>query len=197
MARRKEHTHDQLHTMALDAAREIAGVEGLRGLTARRIATKIGYAPGTLYNVFDNLEDLVTQLNIDTLDSLYEACKAAPTNDDPVVALKSLARAYIQFTNDHPRLWSVLFERNLPHGNALSEQHLAKVRQLLALVEATIAPLFMSGQEEDRLRSARVLWTGLHGICSLSDTGSMTTFETPTTLADTLITNYVAGLRSG
>lgn len=45
-------------------------VGSLRGITARRIATNIGYSPGTLYNVFVNLEDLIVQLNIDTLNEL-------------------------------------------------------------------------------------------------------------------------------
>ena len=44
--------------MAMAAAREIAEKEGLRGLTARRIAREIGYTVGTLYNLFDNLDDL-------------------------------------------------------------------------------------------------------------------------------------------
>ena len=68
MARRKDHSHEQLHTMATDAARELAEEEGLRGITARRIADKIGYSAGTLYNVFENLDDLIVHLNGSTLD---------------------------------------------------------------------------------------------------------------------------------
>ena len=195
MARRKDHSHDQLHKMALDATREIAEKEGLSGITARRIAKQIGYSPGTLYNVFENLDDLIIQLNMDTLDALYSVCKAAPTNDDPVVALKSLARVYIRFTDDHPRLWSLLFERGVPHGEQLPERHFEKVLQLLALAEVSIAPMFPPGREDERLHSVRVLWTGLHGICSLSATGTMAKNETPEAMADTLITNFIAGLR--
>lgn len=197
MARRKDHSHDQLHKMALDAARDIAEEEGLRGITARRIATQIGYSPGTLYNVFENLDDLIVQLNVDTLNALYKVCKVAPSDKDPVVALKSLARIYIRFTDDHPHLWSLLFERSMPHGSQLPDWYLEKVRQLLALIEDAIAPMFPSGQEAERLHSARVLWTGIHGICSLAASGSIAEIETPTAMADTLITNYIAGLRHG
>ena len=197
MARRKDHSHDQLHEMALDAAREIAEEEGFRGITARRIAKQIGYSPGTLYNVFENLEDLIVHLNVDTLDALYKVCSVAPAKEDPAEALKSLARIYIQFTDEHPRLWSLLFERSMPHGDQLPDWYLKKVRQLLGLVEDAIAPLFPSGREVERLHSARVIWTGLHGICSLSASGSIAKDETPTALADTLITNYITGLRHG
>ena len=59
MARRSDHSRDELKALILDCAREIAEEEGLRGLTARRIATEIGYAPGTIYNLFSNLDDLI------------------------------------------------------------------------------------------------------------------------------------------
>ena len=47
MARRSDHSREELYDLALSAAREIAEAEGLRGLTARRIAEKIGYTPGS------------------------------------------------------------------------------------------------------------------------------------------------------
>ena len=197
MARRKDHSRDQLHTMALDAAREIAEEKGLRGVTARRIAAKIGYSAGTLYNIFENLDDLIAHLNVSTLDRLYEACRAVPIDGEPEAALKALAGVYIGFTEDHPQLWSVLFERSAPHGEQLPDWYHEKVRRLLALLETAMAPLFPPGQEVERLHSARVLWTGLHGICSLSASGAMATFATPTAMADTLITNYIGGLRHG
>ena len=197
MARRKDHSHDQLHEMALDAARDIAEKEGLSGITARRIAKQIGYSPGTLYNVFENLDDLIVQLNMDTLDALYELCRGAPTGEDPLAVLKSLARVYIQFTDDHPRLWSLLFQPSLPHGDQLPDRYIEKVRRLLGLAETAIAPMFPSGREVERLHSVRVLWTGLHGICSLYASGAMVKTETPEAMAETLITNYITGLRHG
>ena len=44
MARRSDHTREQLHRMALAAARAIVTKEGLRGLSTRRIAKKLGYS---------------------------------------------------------------------------------------------------------------------------------------------------------
>ena len=195
MARRKDHSRDELYAMALDAARELAEEEGLGGITARRIAAKIGYSAGTLYNVFENLDALIVHLNIATREALYEACCTTPTGGEPEAALKSLARVYIRFTDEHPRLWSVLFERSKPHDEQLPERHFESVRRLLGLLEAAIAPLFPPGREVERLHSARVLWTGLHGICSLSASGHMAVSETPSAMADSLITHYVTGLR--
>ena len=69
--------------MALDAAWTIAESEGYRGLTVRNIAEKIGYVPGTLYNVFDNLDDLVLQLRGETLNALERLVSEAMSSPGP------------------------------------------------------------------------------------------------------------------
>ena len=216
MGRRSDHSRDELYTMALAAAREIAEKEGLRALTARRIAREIGYTIGTLYNLFDNFDDLIVHLNGTTLDTLYEAVAGQRLDEEPEAALRALARAYIRFTNDHPNLWSmlfepsayirftndhpnlwsILFEPSAPHGEQLPDWYHEKVRGLLGLAEQALASLFPAGQEERRHHSARVLWSGLHGVCSLARAGALPKSESETAMADSLITNYVTGLRS-
>ncbi len=181
--------------MALAAAREVAETEGLRGLTARRVAGKIGYSAGTLYNLFENLDDLIVHLNGATLDALYEALADERPDGEPEAALRAMARSYISFTGEHPNLWNILFEHRLPEGQQLPEGHREKVRRLLGLVESALAPLFPPGRESERLHSARVLWCGLNGICSLTSAGA--TPESATAMAESLVTNYVAGLRHG
>ena len=71
MPPRGEHSRAELRALILSAAGEIAEAEGPRGLTARAIAGRIGYSPGTLYNVLADLDDVVLQLNADTLDALH------------------------------------------------------------------------------------------------------------------------------
>ncbi len=181
--------------MALAAAREIAEAEGLRGLTARRIAGRIGYSVGTLYNLFEDLDELIFRLHVTTLDALHEACALSPRTGEPETDLRALGQAYIGFTGEHPRLWNLLFEHRLPEGRPLPEWYLEKVARLLALVEAAIAPLFPPGREVERLHSARVLWSSLHGMCSVASAGRLGEAESLAAMADSLATNYVAGLR--
>ena len=196
MGRRSDHSRDELYAMVLAAAREIAKKEGLRGLTARGIAREIGYTVGTLYNLFDNLDDLIVHLNGTTLDTLYRAVAGQRLDDDPEAALRALARAYIRFTRDHPELWSMLFEPSAPHGEQLPNWYHEKVRRLLGVTEQALASFFPAGQEERRHHSARVLWSGLHGICSLARAGALPKSDSETAMADSLITYYVTGLRS-
>lgn len=195
MARRKDHTREELHGMALAAAWRIAEAEGLRGLTARRVAREIGYTVGTLYNVFTDLDDLVVQLIGRIFDALYDELKELPLDGGPEADLRNLAKGYIRFTGRQPKLWGLLFEHQLPEGKEPPEENEAKIHLLLGLMERALAPLFSPGKEAERLHVVRVLWSSLHGICSLGSAGKLTAGETITTMVETLVTHFLVGLR--
>lgn len=196
MGRRSDHTPAELYELVLGAARELAERDGLRGINTRAIANRIGYSPGTLYNHFANLDDLIVHLNARTLDELYEACAGVAFEDGPEAALRALARRYIGFVDAHPNLWAGVLEHSLPGGADMPAWYGVKALKLLALAEKAIAPLFGPGREAARAHSARVLWSGLYGACALASTGKMPRSETMTALVDTLIEVYVKGLRA-
>jgi len=197
MGRRSDHSREELYALAMAAAQAIAEDEGLRGLTARRITREIGYTIGTFYNLFDNFDDLILRLNGTTLDALFEVCAAAPPGSEPEAGLRQLAERYIRYTREHAKRWHILFEHRLPDGEVQPDWYTEKILRVLGRVETALAPLFDAGQEAERLHSARVLWASLHGICSLEAVDKLADTETVEALSDSLITNYLAGLRAG
>ena len=82
MGRRSAHTSDELRGLILSAARDIIETEGLTALSAREIARRIGYSAGTLYNIFDNLDDIRLTLQIDMLEDLSGKLSALKSNGD-------------------------------------------------------------------------------------------------------------------
>ena len=52
MARRSDHSREELREMAITAAEQIVVEQGYEGLSARKVAAAIGYTVGTLYLVF-------------------------------------------------------------------------------------------------------------------------------------------------
>lgn len=196
MGRRADHTRDELFEEALAAAWDIAEKEGLVGLTARRIAQEIGYSPGTLYNLFDDLDDLIVHLLARILDRLFEVCSEASIDGEPEERLLALADAYIGFTLERPRLWNLLFEHQRPKDRELPDWYFERVLRLLGLVSQALEPLFGPEREAARLHSARVLWYSLHGMCALATAGRLAKGESLQTMAQSLVTNYVGGLRA-
>ena len=196
MGRRSEHTPDALRELIVEACEAIISEGGLAGLSAREIAKRVGYSPGTIYNVFDSLDDLILQVEARVLDGL-DARLAALTNegshDDRIL---SLARAYLAFTTERPRLWNLLFEHHLPSAMQVPSWYQHKLDQLLHRVEVVVRPLVRDHDPASAKRAARVLWAGVHGITSLAtaDKLSSVTPEDAGALVDDLVRNYLAGL---
>jgi AcrR family transcriptional regulator len=189
MGRRSTHTPQQLRELIIDAAQNIIEVQGLAGLSAREIARRIEYSPGTIYNMFENLDDVVLHVEARVLDALDQRLTTSLQNGDTSGKISRLAHTYLAFTHEKPRLWNLLFEHHLPPKTDLP---------LMGRVEEALAPLFAPGREADCQRAARVLWAGVHGITSLStaDKLSVVTTDTAGRLIDDLVSTYLAGLRA-
>jgi len=195
MARRSDHSREELHQLALQAAQAIVKKSGLRRLSTRRIAQKMGYTPGTLYQLFADLDDLVLQLNAKTLDELYEKCREVDFSKGPEVVLKDLADKYMEFVGTAPRLWSAIFEHSPPEKRNLPAWYRERVQNLLSLAEKALLPLFPADPQR-RFHEACVLWSGLYGITSLAGAEKLSETEDPGAMVESLIRNYLAGLRA-
>ena len=196
MGRRSEHSPEHLRELIISASETIIADHGLIGLSAREIAKAVGYSPGTIYNIFDSLDDLILQIEGRMLDSLDARLDQVSSNGTPETRLHQLAAAYMQFTAERPRLWNLLFEHHLPKGVEIPHWYQEKLGRLLGRVETAIMP-FMKGSDSAAVaRSAHVLWASVHGITSLAtaDKLSSITTETAHVLVDDLVSNYIAGL---
>lgn len=199
MGRRSTHTPQQLRELILDAAQDIIDAHGLAGLSAREIARRIGYSPGTIYNMFDNLDDVVLNIEARVLDALDLRLSNIQRSDGQAPdCVVQIAHAYLAFTQEKPRLWNLLFEHHMPAGTDLPAWYRQKLEGLMGHVERGLAPYFPAGREADLQRASRVLWAGVHGITSLStaDKLSVVTTETAGRLIDDLVGTYLAGLPS-
>lgn len=198
MGRRSLHTADELRTLILEASTELIQEHGLGGLSAREIARRINYSPGTLYNSFENLDDLVVTIEGRLLDGLLAALAAVPAEDDPRKRVHLVANRYLQFASDNPKLWNLLFEHYVPQSHALPDWYRQKLEAVIERVEDALRPL-AGGLDPTALRRAsRALWAGVHGLSSLSAAQKLSVIspEDAALLMDDLVTTYVAGFEA-
>ncbi|MDH5325970.1 MAG: TetR/AcrR family transcriptional regulator [Gammaproteobacteria bacterium] len=210
MARRSDHSKDEIREMALAAASALADRHGLSGISARKVATDIGYTVGTLYLVFKNLDDVILHVNAQTLDQLFSQLREA-TQDckEPTQCILAMARAYVGFATRYPKRWSMVFEHNLPEGEPVPDWLALKVNDMFELVETQLISLIppqheigvggsdlVNNSTSERQQVSRTIWCGVHGICALAVTGKLEIggAESINVLTDSLIKNYLAGL---
>lgn len=194
MARRSEHTRPELHDLALKAAARIVAREGIAALTARRLATAIGYTVGSLYLIFRNLDDLVLQLNAQTLDDLHAQARAVgDKNSEPRERLLALAGAYVHFADEHRNLWRLVFEHRQPAK--LPAWYPERVARIFALVEGALTELAPARRPAEVRQAARAVWGGVHGICVLAMTGRFDDSSEPAVngMASLLVSNFLDG----
>src|SRR6516164_3216508 len=151
----------------LGAARALVETRGSRQLTLRGLARQVGVSAPSVYLHFPNLDHLLAALVAQGFDDLTAATNAAARDlIDPAEELRVRCRAYCRFALDHPRVYQLMFQDDLPltlqaapevtPGRRSFENLLAAVRRCL---EAGLAPA-----HDDPFRLASLIWTAEHGL---------------------------------
>lgn len=201
MARRSDHSREQLAGLVLDAARALAAAEGLRGVTMRSIAARIGYAAGTIYNTVGDLDAVLMRVKADTLTRLadhVEAGIAAHAAQDPVERAVAVAEAYLAFVAANMRLWSVVFEHRMPDGADGTAFYEAARARPIRIVDSALLPFFPDLTQ--RRRATTALWAALQGVAALAVAGSLTAADDtahPADIAGSIVRRYLTGHEDG
>lgn len=176
MARRREHSLEEIKAMTLSAADAIVRVQGVSGLKMREIAMDIGYTVGSIYMVFVNMDDLIMQLKGRVLQELELQLKQATEGiEEAETAIVELAKAYMQFAYRRYKRWSMVFEHRLPDDQELPDWYQALIDANFHHVEQLFKQLNPDCPETEVNRAASAFWGGIHGVCILSLTGVMDT----------------------
>lgn len=169
MARRKDHTREELTQLAVTCGRELIIADGTKALTARNVAKAIGYTPGTLYNLFDNIEGLAAAINCTTLNEFAETISAIrQRSSTPQKQLEKICHAYLKIQQEQPALWTLLFATPI---TIKSDTYGQAIHQVFDQVVATIRPL--CGNKNSARQDAKIIWSTLHGICLLQQHGKL------------------------
>lgn len=194
MARRSDHTREELTQLAIQIGHEMMALKGYREFSIRQVAKNMGYTVGTLYNLFGSYNQFVLRINAVTLDKMFEAV-SKDKEEQKNMSIKRLAKGYIEFAHKNFHAWTALFEFNLSQGEALPDYYQAKIHKLFTLVEESLSEHTMD--EAHAKSMAKVVWASIHGICQLGLTGKLETVgaESIGQMTDMLINQVLVGLK--
>lgn len=169
MARRSDHTREELKELALKSAEELLNDKPASELSTRQIASKMGYTVGTLYQIFKNLPDLLLHVNARTLKQLFENCQQLDINNQAAQDnILTYANVYLDFAHSNPGLWELIFDIDVLSVEELPDWYLSQVNTLFTLIEVQLKTIRPDASEQEIIKTSRVLWSSVHGICTLS-----------------------------
>jgi AcrR family transcriptional regulator len=162
---RKQQAQRELREACLAAARDIARREGWQAVTIRKVADAIGYAHPKLYELFENKNALLTELNREGFRQLLDTLRQTRAKDASPVAL---ALAYCNFAWQQRELYEVM--HNLGGAQIEAFTMTDEARDIIGFVRDVLTTWAES--EGIAVRNADdavlVLWSTLHGIASLA-----------------------------
>lgn len=200
MARRKDHTREELRALILAKAWDIIGRDGGSALTARRLAGEIGYTAGTLYNLFPSLDDLILAINGQTLDLMYDELQQSACHNprkSVVQNLKAMASIYVDFATKYRPYWMMLFLSDLPPDRYSEAWYHEKTVRIFEPLESLLKTAFPNADAAFVERHARIMWSSAHGICFLEQTGKFPSVALTKQIKDIIhlfVETYINGL---
>jgi AcrR family transcriptional regulator len=195
MARRSEHSLEEIKEMVLSVSETIVIEEGFAELKVRRVAMDIGYTVGSIYMVFDNMADLFMHVKGRTLDDIANQLKQNVDNESAEKAIKQLAKSYLAYASENLNRWNMIFEHRLAENEQVPEWFQTKIDSVFSLIESQFNRLTSTYSEEKNKLAARSLWSGIHGICILSLSGKIDLLGTNHTedAVELLVDNFIKG----
>lgn len=169
-ADRRRRRRTELRRAILEAAVGLFERRGYEDFSLRRVAEEIGYSATTIYNYFDDKDDLLLHVAMEGFERFGEELQAAYDSAiDPLDRLEAIGRAYVEFGLEHPVHYRLMF---LQRGEFLAREApegYESVIDSFAILERVVLEGLESGRlPPGELRTyAGALWAHVHGIVAL------------------------------
>jgi AcrR family transcriptional regulator len=133
-------------------------------LSVRQIAGDAGASTTAIYVLFGGKEGLFQAARLRAVEGLYLRMVNTPNSSDASKDVKLLARNYLEWAIDSPRLYGVLFQGIQTFNPAGSVGDRDPVAPLIDAINRGIADKHFNGSSD---AIATSVWVALHGISTL------------------------------
>jgi len=172
MGRRSDHSRDELHELILAAGHALMAEVGFARFSAREVAKRIGYAIGTIYNVFGSHDALLIAINTRTFALWTDWMRAALDGAEDRIA--ALVHGYFSFARSHPNLWNAIYDHHLPEGSPLPPEDEAIRGTLTELIADEVAAALRRSPDSRVHTLVRSLIATVHGHSAFALSGAWT-----------------------
>ena len=190
---RTKRKREQQRQDILVAARELFLREGSAHFTMRKLAREVGCVPGTLYLYFKDKNDLIAVLVEESFERLMDDLERPRTDISPLVRLKEMMHAYIEFGLANPNHYHFAFMLRRTTGleKARPRPHRSYAMLLDTVRECVERQLV---RQVDPNVAAQGVWVGIHGVTSLMITIPHFPWANRETLIEHVVNTLIEGM---
>ncbi|MEJ0055130.1 MAG: TetR/AcrR family transcriptional regulator [Bacteroidota bacterium] len=174
---RKQRHKEDLKETILRAAKELFLEKGYEATSMRNIAERIEYSAATIYLHFKDKNEVFYALHKEGFRMLVSAFKTLENVSDPFERLKAMGHVYVNFANENPDFYQLMFVMTQPLEVLKLDLTLCwdegddAFRVLLETVNACQQKGYFKGFEPNGF--SFMVWSTVHGLASLNTSGHL------------------------
>jgi AcrR family transcriptional regulator len=148
---------------------------GYEGVTMRQLAEALGCSPKTPYRYFKDKADILATVRAQAFTRFADALeKAAGAPTDAADRGRLVSEAYLNFALKNPHAYRIMFELDTPVDESHPELGPAAHRAALYITRGAEQLAAAGVIDADPTLFGWTMWSGLHGIVMLHQSGMLT-----------------------
>ncbi len=192
----------------MNKALELIVTDGYDGFSMRKLADRLGIAAKTIYNYFQNQDELYLCLLTKGFEQLLEYyTNAARQHKDPMDQIGAVIASYIEFGLENANIYNLMFTWHVPKFNdylgtpmeSVAQHELNTALKCTNFVMALVRDYLGDSPaiKEDELRVELILvWSHMHGyVAGINNTLLDYLHENPLSLKQIVIDRAIKNAR--
>lgn len=155
------------------AAEDLFAQHGVDGVSMRQIAGALGCSQTALYRYYTDKDEILAAVRTSAFHRFAESLEAVQSGRDAREDARAIGRAYLQFAQQEPAAYSLMFDLGQPDPSRYP-QLVAAIRRTQACAAPYVQTMIDQGIiHGDAEELGHFFWAAAHGLVSLHAKGFM------------------------
>jgi len=166
---------ESIKEQILEQALDLMARQGFDGFSMRNLASRLGVSAKTIYNYYQNKDDLYLAILTHGFANLYERFQTAfSCHTDPQKRLKAMGREYLVFGLEQANLYNLMFTWHVPkfkdyEGTPMEPAARIELETALKVSEILMEAIKLAAgdgaMDDDAARFHMIwMWSQMHGF---------------------------------
>jgi len=190
---------ESIKEQILEQALDLMSRKGFDGFSMRSLGSRLGVSAKTIYNYYQNKDDLYLAILTHGFAKLYERFQTAfSSHPDPQKRLKAMGREYLVFGLEQANLYNLMFTWHVPKFKDYVGTPMEPAARIELETALKVSALFMEAikltagdvaMDDDAARFHMIwMWSQMHGfIAGINNTLLDYMHENPLTLKEKMV----------